>query len=127
MKLPIPIHQHTMNRLNFGHGGHIMKETPLEKAHRINKSKRDAGVTISKEYNLMKKAMANPKSKKMAIAGNCFHCFGGIIDSMPDPGWQQLIRSCTDHRCPLYLHRPYTKTKRPIAVGDVPKNAKLRQ
>ena len=108
-----------------------MQTASLEKANRINKAKRDAGVTISKEYNLMKKAKDKPKSRKMAMAAFCFHCFGGTIDEMPDPGWQQSIRECTALSCPLYRQRPYikklTKMQSPREVCDVPKYAKPRQ
>lgn len=84
-----------------------MQTTALEKANRINRENRKAGIKVEKEYNLMKKAKENPKSKKFAIYGQCFNCMGGTIDEMPDPGWQQSIRECTAPGCSLYPHRPY--------------------
>ena len=107
--IPMPTHQPSINRLNLSHGGYVMQTTALEKANRTNKAKRDAGVSVPREYNLIKKANANPNSLKKAIAANCFHCYGGTMDEMPDPGWQDFIRTCTAPDCPLFPHRSYIK------------------
>ena len=79
----------------------------LEKAHSRLREIKDRGETIRKEENLIKKSLANLNSKAKAIGAFCFHCMGGTKDYMPDPGWKQMIRSCTAPDCPLYPHRPY--------------------
>lgn len=67
----------------------------------------DESVDKSLESNLIRKAKLHPKSLKKAIAANCFHCYGGTESEMPDPGWRNMIRTCTAPYCPLYPHRPY--------------------
>ena len=80
--------------------------TLIEKARdkrRELSSKKD----LRAEHNLIKKHLSNPSSKKIAIDAFCFHCMGGTKDELPDPGWKDLIKTCTAPTCPLYLHRPY--------------------
>ena len=62
---------------------------------------------LKAEHNLIRKHLANPSSRKMAIHAFCFHCVGGTEEELPDPGWKDLIRTCTSPKCPLYLYRPY--------------------
>ena len=78
-----------------------MTEKSIVKANRIKKEDHAAGIQTASEYNLMKKAKANPISKKYAIYGQCFNCMGGTIDEMPDAGWKRFIRECTALSCPL--------------------------
>ena len=59
------------------------------------------------EHNLLKKHLASPSSRKLALHAFCFQCLGGTEDEMPDPGWRDFIRTCTDSSCAGYLHRPY--------------------
>lgn len=82
-------------------------ETPLEKAQRIMRERRESGATITVENNLISKAKAKPDSLKRAIAAFCFTCFGGTENEMPDPGWKNDIKHCPSVKCPLYNHRPY--------------------
>lgn len=58
------------------------------------------------EYNLIRKLEKDPKSWRKAIDAMCFHCVGGTRDHMPDPGWRQLISTCTSKDCPLLAFRP---------------------
>jgi hypothetical protein len=108
-----------------------MQVTAIKKAHRINKENLEEGVTLPKEYNLMKKSKDNPNSLRAVIKAMCFNCMGGTIDEMPDPGWQHSIRTCTAPNCPSFPQRPYrrkeVKTKSPAEVGDVSKSAKPKQ
>ena len=48
-----------------------MTEKSIEEANRIKKENHAAGIQTVSEYNLMKKAKANPMSKKYAIYGQC--------------------------------------------------------
>ena len=80
--------------------------TAIEKAQTIRKKMNELG-TLQAEHNLIKKALADPRSKTKAIAAFCFHCMGGCENELPDPGWKQMIRTCTARTCPLYPHRPY--------------------
>ena len=79
----------------------------IKKMNAALKEKRERGEVVSGENNLIKKAKAYPASKIKAIAATCFHCFGGTIDEMPEPGWKNIIRTCTSPSCPLFPHRPY--------------------
>jgi len=58
---------------------------------------------------------------------------GGTEEEMPDPGWKDLIRTCTAPGCPLYRHRPYklkennmSQKTREITASDkaIPKDIK---
>ncbi len=80
--------------------------TALEAAHEAARRKREAGEFV-KEFNLVRRAHANPNSKVRAIAAMCFQCMGGTGTTMPDPGWKHMIRTCTSTTCALYGHRPY--------------------
>lgn len=64
---------------------------------------------VPPEYNLIRKLEKNPKSLRLAIDAMCFNCMGGTRDHMPDPGWRQLIATCTSKGCPLLGFRPYTQ------------------
>ena len=59
------------------------------------------------EHNWLIKAKQQPRSRKTAIHAKCFECLGGTIDELPDGGWKNEIRKCTDQDCPLFPHRPY--------------------
>ena len=86
-----------------------MQTKALEKANLINRENREAGIKVEREQNLIKKAMANPKSLRAVINGMCFNCMGGTIDEMPDPGWQHSIRTCSAPDCPSFHQRPYQR------------------
>jgi hypothetical protein len=58
-------------------------------------------------HNLITRAEKNPNSLAMAINAFCFHCMGGTANALPDPGWKELIGTCTAPACPLFAHRPY--------------------
>ena len=73
-----------------------------EKRQELSKAK---GLKV--EHNLKQKYLANPSSRKLALHAFCFQCCGGTEDEMPDPGWKDFIRTCTDPSCPGYLNRPY--------------------
>jgi hypothetical protein len=79
----------------------------LEKAAERLQEMRTAGITIEVETNLIRKAQADPKSLRKAINAMCFACFGGTKADQPDPGWRDMIRTCTSPQCPLWPHRPY--------------------
>jgi hypothetical protein len=79
----------------------------IEAAQRKQAELREAGELATPEHNWIKRANKNPGSLKTAIGAFCFHCFGGTEDHLPDPGWKEYIRTCTDIKCPLYPHRPY--------------------
>lgn len=81
-------------------------ETPIEKAQRIVREKREAGTFVEPERNWVKKSEADPKSLRLAINAACFQCLGGTEDSMPDPGWREDIRSCSVTTCALNKVRP---------------------
>ena len=64
----------------------------------------------------MEKARKNPKSKRAAINAMCFDCVGGNSDG----GWRNLVETCQIENCPLFLHRPRSKSARfaPIDVRN---------
>ncbi len=84
-----------------------MTEEAMKAAQAAIAKKRLDGTLAKKEFNLIKKAKADPKSKVKAIAAFCFHCFGGTEGELPDPGYMESIRTCTAPTCPLYIHRPF--------------------
>ena len=84
-----------------------MTDTALKKARLKLDEYRDMGIKISVENNLILKAKKHPTSLKKAIGAFCFYCFGGTETETPDPGWKNMIRTCTSPNCPLYEHRPY--------------------
>ena len=53
-----------------------------------------------KKMNPVEKALANPKSLRMAINANCWECSCEQINE---------IRFCTATSCPLWHLRPYQK------------------
>jgi hypothetical protein len=57
--------------------------------------------------NPLEKAIANPKSRILAIKAFCFTCMG----SGDDKGWKLSIKHCTCINCPLYSFRPYQNIK----------------
>jgi hypothetical protein len=82
-----------------------MTQTEIMNAARREKAER--GEVTEIETNLIKKALAHPTSKVMAIAAACCQCFGGSVEELPDAGWRDAIRGCTSPNCALYRHRPY--------------------
>ena len=74
---------------------------------RDKRRKLSEGEDLKAQHNLIRKHLANPSSRKLAIDAFCFHCMGGTKDEMPDPAWKELIRTCTDFDCPLRSNRPY--------------------
>lgn len=50
------------------------------------------------------KSLKNPRSLRFAINAMCYQCMGG---PNPDPGWKNLVRTCTAPSCALHPHRPY--------------------
>jgi hypothetical protein len=82
------------------------EETPLEKAQRIVKERREAGTLMIPERNWVKKSEEDPKSLRWAINAMCFQCMGGTAEDMPDPGWREGIRDCTSLNCALHKVRP---------------------
>ena len=76
----------------------------LRSANKMISEEMERGVF---EIEAVKKANADPKSRAKAIAAFCFYCYGGTEEEMPDPGWKDMIRTCTEPSCPLYRHRPY--------------------
>lgn len=74
---------------------------------RDKRRKLSEGEDLKAQHNLIRKHLANPSSRKLAIDAFCFHCMGGTKEETPDPGWRELIRTCTCLDCPLYLFRPY--------------------
>ena len=90
-----------------------MTTSAIEMAQIKRKRIIDAGGTIEIENNLIRKSLADPKSRKKAIDAFCFECFGGTKDSLPDPGWKNMISECTAPNCPLYRFRPYRKKEKP--------------
>jgi flagellar biosynthesis regulator FlaF len=83
-----------------------IKTKGIEAAQTKLKKMRESG-EITREYNIMKRAKADPKSKVKAIHAFCFNCMGGTIDELPDHGWKDGIRDCTAPECPLYNFRPF--------------------
>lgn len=83
-----------------------LKNKGINAAQAKLKKMRDAG-EIKREYNIMKRAKGDPRSKVKAIHAFCFNCMGGTIDFMPDHGWKELIRTCASPECPLYDFRPF--------------------
>ena len=81
-------------------------ETAIEKAQRIVKERREAGTLSSPERNWVRRALADPKSLRLAINAACFQCLGGTMEDMPDPGWREAIRDCTVTTCALHSVRP---------------------
>jgi len=73
------------------------------------KELREAGKMAPQEHNLIKKALADPKSRAKAINAKCFECYGGTARCLPDPGWKDLIRTCPATDCPIHRFRPYQK------------------
>jgi len=55
--------------------------------------------------NPLEKAIANPKSKSLAIKAKCFDCMGKGYDK----GWKLAIKHCNCLDCPLHPFRPYQK------------------
>jgi hypothetical protein len=82
-------------------------EERMQKARDRREQIRASGETIPQEHNLIRKANADPGSKVKAIAAACYQCFGGTEEELPDAGWKDEIRSCTNPACALYRHRPY--------------------
>ena len=60
-------------------------------------------------HNWIIKAKANPTSRKLAMAAMCFQCMGGTVEELPDPGWKNLIATCTSMDCMMRPFRPYQK------------------
>ena len=83
----------------------------LRKAGEEYRAKIESGEIERPEitHNWITRAEKNPTSLKTAIGAMCFHCMGGTADALPDPGWKDLIRTCTAPDCPLFAHRPYHK------------------
>jgi hypothetical protein len=82
-------------------------ETPIEKAQRIVRERREAGTLSSPERNWVRRAaLADTKSLRLAINAACFQCLGGTMEDMPDPGWREEIRDCTVISCALHSVRP---------------------
>ena len=84
-----------------------MTTAAIQKAIAARKELNARGEVIHTEHNLIKKSLAAPNSKAKAIGAFCFSCYGGTEDEMPDPGWKNMIRTCSSFNCPLYGHRPY--------------------
>ena len=61
----------------------------------------------TKEYNLIKKSLDNPATRKMAIDAMCFQCNCGTYEDLPDPCWKKAIRHCDSPHCALWNFRPY--------------------
>lgn len=53
--------------------------------------------------------MDNPKSKRAAIDAYCRGC---IYDRHNPGNWRQQVTACTFTECPLYPHRPVSKSKK---------------
>ena len=75
----------------------IQKETPLQKAQRVMREKREAGETIER-LNPIEKANRNIKSLRLAINGKCWDC---------TCGQRNEIINCEITSCTLYPVRPY--------------------
>ena len=69
--------------------------------------RKSGGKPKGPEYNLIIKSNEDPASRKKAIYAFCFSCMGGNKNELPDPGYKNNIRFCTDKECPLYRFRPY--------------------
>jgi len=74
-------------------------ETPLQKAQRVMREKREAGEVIVR-LDPIEKAKKNPKSLRLAINGKCWDC---------SSGQRAEITHCTVTDCTLYPVRPYSK------------------
>ena len=83
----------------------------LASARQAAVDKRAAGIATKVENNLLVKTQAEPKSLRKAINAMCFQCVGGTVDSLPDPGWRQMIGTCTAPDCALYKIRPYNQSE----------------
>lgn len=77
----------------------VKEETPIEKAHRLMRERRESGEVIERK-NPIEKALAHPNSKVLAIKAKCWDCCGGQRNE---------IRDCPCQACPLWPHRPYQK------------------
>jgi hypothetical protein len=79
-------------------------KTGLERAHEINRLRRESGEKIVIKTPL-EKAAGKPDSLRLAINGKCYDCIGQDAD----PDWRGSIRECVCKDCPLYPVRPYQK------------------
>ena len=88
-----------------------MTSQALQKAQERIKELREAGEMAPQEHNLIKKALADPKSRKKAMDAKCFECYGGTARELPDPGYKDLIGTCPATDCPIWQFRPYQRRK----------------
>jgi len=51
----------------------------------------------------LEKSRQNPKSKVLAIRAYCFDCCGGV---------KSEVTLCPSKNCPLWLHRPWSKSSK---------------
>ena len=72
-------------------------ETPLQKAQRVMREKREAGEEIER-LDPIEKARRNPKSLRLAINGKCWDCCCGQ---------RMEIKLCGVVDCSLHPVRPY--------------------
>lgn len=82
-------------------------ESQIERLQRINRERREAGIVTETTHNLVKRAKRHPGRWKLAINAMCFQCFGGTEENLPDPGWREMIATCTATDCALWGWRPY--------------------
>lgn len=75
----------------------------------LQKWREEGNKSAPAEHNLIVKASKDPNSRAKAINAFCFSCMGGTKDELPDSGYKNEIRFCTDSDCPLYSFRPYQK------------------
>ena len=78
-----------------------MSETAIQKAQRVQKERREAGISTERLTPTQKLAK-NTKSRKQMIIAKCWDCSNKQ---------KQEITFCTVFSCPLWIARPYQKTK----------------
>jgi hypothetical protein len=64
--------------------------------------------------NPVEKALANPKSTKLAIVAHCWTCSGANAD----PGVKFRVRDCSVKSCALWPHRPWQSIKGGFVEGE---------
>jgi hypothetical protein len=64
-------------------------------------------MNTERTFDPIKKALARPRSLRLAINAMCWDCIGAGAD--PNP--RAAIRECSITRCPLHTLRPYQKVE----------------